>query len=119
MRLIWAEHPELGARLTEMWQRGLKVSEVAQAMGLTKDQVFGRAYRIGLALRPSPIKSHVTGQPRPKPIPAPPNSQCLWIEGEPTGKPFDKLICGKPVIGFGKPWCAEHHARAWQRRSAA
>lgn len=52
---------ERDAVLTRMWNGGRPASEIGQALGTTKNAVVGRAHRIGLDRRPSPI-----GRGRPK-----------------------------------------------------
>ncbi len=43
--------------LTELWAKGLTASEIAEAMGpdFTRNAVIGKAHRLGLPARPSPI----------------------------------------------------------------
>lgn len=40
--------------------------------------------------------------------------RCQWIDGTPNHR--DDCKCGLPVDA-GSPYCREHTARAWQRRS--
>ena len=46
------------SRLAGMWNDGLTVAQIATALGedFTRDMVIGKAHRLGLAKRPSPIK---------------------------------------------------------------
>lgn len=45
-------------RLAGMWSDGLSCSQIAKALGphMTRNMVIGKAHRMGLAKRPSPIK---------------------------------------------------------------
>lgn len=43
------------ALLRSLWAAGLSAATISQRMGLTKNQVVGKAHRLGLAARPSPI----------------------------------------------------------------
>ena len=45
-------------RLRGMWSDGLTCSQIARALGpqFTPSMVIGKAHRLGLAKRPSPIK---------------------------------------------------------------
>ena len=42
--------------LTRLWAEGHLTGEIGKRMGLTKNQVIGKAHRLGLDSRPSPIK---------------------------------------------------------------
>jgi len=45
-------------RLAGMWSDGLPCSQIAKALGphMTRNMVIGKAHRLGLPARPSPIK---------------------------------------------------------------
>lgn len=43
--------------LTRLWSEGHTASEIGRAMGLTRNQVIGKAHRLDLEKRPSPIKA--------------------------------------------------------------
>lgn len=44
------------ARLKELWDQGLPTSQIGKLLGFTKNAVVGKAHRIGLERRPSPIR---------------------------------------------------------------
>jgi GcrA cell cycle regulator len=48
--------PELIQQLRDLWAEGLPTAEIGRRMGMTKHAVIGKANRLGLAARPSPIK---------------------------------------------------------------
>ena len=50
----WPEHRE--AELRQLWAAGHTSSEIGRRMHITKDAVVGKAHRLKLALRPSPIR---------------------------------------------------------------
>jgi hypothetical protein len=50
------------AKLTQMWGAGETAAKIASAVGLSRDGVIGKAHRLGLAGRPSPIKRNVALQ---------------------------------------------------------
>ncbi len=47
----WSADPTLLPRLTAMLKDGASASEVAKALKLSRNQVIGKAQRMGLALR--------------------------------------------------------------------
>ena len=42
--------------LTKLWAEGLSASEIGRRMEVSKNAVIGKAHRLGLPSRPSPIK---------------------------------------------------------------
>jgi GcrA cell cycle regulator len=59
--MAWTE--ERIALLTKYWQEGHSASQIAEALGegLTRNAVIGKAHRLGLASRPSPLKGADAG----------------------------------------------------------
>lgn len=55
--------PERDAELRRRWEAGETGGQIGRAMGLTKDAVIGRARRLELPLRPSPIKPRAEKAP--------------------------------------------------------
>ncbi len=54
MSIDWT--PALIETLTQLWTEGLQTVEIGRRMNLSKNAVVGKAHRIGLPARPSPIK---------------------------------------------------------------
>jgi len=50
----WNE--ELISRLRALWQEGLSTAEIGRQLEITKNAVVGKAHRLGLPPRPSPIR---------------------------------------------------------------
>lgn len=106
METIWT--PELIERLGALWAQGLSTAEIGRSLGISKNAVIGKAHRLGLTARPSPLKSppvrrRVIGLQAPV---------CSWPHGHPGDKNF--RFCGQPPVP-GKPYCAEHAALAYVR----
>ena len=52
--MSWNE--ENVARLKELWDQGLPTAQIGKLLSFTKNAVVGKAHRIGLERRPSPIR---------------------------------------------------------------
>ena len=130
--MTWTE--ERVAELIRLWQAGHSASAIGKMLGVSKNAVVGKAHRMQLPSRPSPIKQGTIprriskpAQPATKTIvtrPAPPprrvvrhdkhGRSCMWPNGDP-GEP-DFHFCGAVALE-GKPYCEEHCARAYITRS--
>lgn len=66
--MAWTD--ERIALLKQYWEEGRSASQIAEVLGegLSRNAVIGKAHRLGLASRPSPLKS---GEPRAEPRAAP------------------------------------------------
>jgi len=64
-------------RLRALWAEGHSTAEIGRRMGISKNAVVGKAHRLNLPARPSPIRREATprqAMPRvatPRPAPAP------------------------------------------------
>ncbi len=72
-------------QLKGMWEKGMTASQIAEELGgVSRNAVIGKAHRLGLQSRPSPVKGSeaakpaarkaaapVAAKPRPAPAPAP------------------------------------------------
>ena len=125
--------------LKQLWEKGLTTGEIGKALGVSKNAVVGKAHRLGLNGRPSPIrrneeeetapaeeKESVPEKPKSKSATAPKNAvkekaklftvndltahSCRWPIGDPKDEDFH--FCGKETLP-DKPYCAEHAAIAY------
>lgn len=110
------------ATVTRLWNEGLTTAEIGRLVGMSKNAVVGKAHRLQLPARPSPIgqgKSirSVPAPSRPKPAAPRPMPQlavgtaaCKWPIGHPDEPGFH--FCGEPAL-LDKPYCQAHYARAY------
>jgi len=105
MESIWT--PELMEQLAVLWAEGHSTAEIGRRMGISKNAVVGKAHRLQLKPRPSPLKRppvrRVVGIVAPS---------CTWPLGHPGDSGF--RFCGKRPLP-GKPYCSEHAAMAYVR----
>lgn len=67
--MSWTE--DRVGQLRELWSQGLSASQIAERLGgITRNAVIGKAHRLALASRPSPIRA-TPGQTRPRARPGP------------------------------------------------
>ncbi|GGD69754.1 GcrA family cell cycle regulator [Croceicoccus mobilis] len=65
--MSWTE--ERIEKLTKMWEGGSTASQIAEELGgVSRNAVIGKAHRLGLKARPSPVKEKAA-KPKPKPAP--------------------------------------------------
>lgn len=58
---LW--NAESDALLTKLWHEGMSCGQIALQMNATKNAVVGRAHRLKLAARPSPIRKATEAKP--------------------------------------------------------
>ncbi len=111
------------ADLKRLWTAGHSTSQIGTVLGVSKNAVIGKAHRIKLPPRPSPIR-HSSGPKKPKRAPLPKQVRkiqprpafkptrrsigapsCLWPTGEPGDVDFH--FCGGKTVP-GRPYCPEH-----------
>jgi GcrA cell cycle regulator len=70
----WAE--ETVVRLRELWDEGHSTAQIALRLGVSKNAVVGKAHRLDLPARPSPIKREGAPTPPSQPRPGRPPRLC-------------------------------------------
>ena len=107
MSVDWTE--EQIKELIALWNQGLPTSEIGRKIGATKNAVVGKAHRLGLTKRQSPIRRKPQ-EVRIVKLDGLRAGMCSWPIGEPGTEGFH--FCGKPAVP-GKPYCAEHCSIAY------
>src|SRR6201996_2872812 len=85
----WAE--ETISRLRELWSEGHSTAEIGRRLGVSKNAVVGKAHRLDLPARPSPIRRGGDGPP---PRRSPPRPVC-----GPTLPPLSSTALSTPSLG--------------------
>ena len=132
--------PERVATVTRLWNEGLTTAEIGRAVGMSKNAVVGKAHRLQLPPRPSPIRrgKSMASTPRttngasrangrklangsaeivapvkmraPQPTLTVGSAACKWPIGHPNEPGFH--FCGELAL-LGKPYCLEHYKKAY------
>ncbi|HQT38381.1 MAG TPA: GcrA family cell cycle regulator [Acidocella sp.] len=121
--------PEAIAKLTQLWADGLPTAEIARRLGCSKNAAVGKAHRLHLPGRPSPINANPVAKPKPQrlrgnitpaqvhllPKPQPTAVRLYMGRQEACQWMIDPEPCNQTVVG-GKPYCAAHCERAYRKR---
>lgn len=93
--------------LKRLWAEGKSAQVIADEIGdVTRNAVVGKAHRLGLSARPSPIKRK---KPKPRAYSGGSHAKCEWPFGDPGQADF--YFCGRRTVR-GRPYCAEHLKRS-------
>jgi len=118
MTVVWTD--ERVEELKRLWGEGLTTGEIGKALEVSKNAVVGKAHRLGLKGRPSPIKrakpQRAKAEPKIRSVIELSAHTCRWPIGDPREPGFH--FCGKPAMS-GKPYCAEHAAVAYVSSSSS
>jgi GcrA cell cycle regulator len=93
-RMSWTD--ERIEQLKQMWDKGMSASQIAEALagGITRNAVIGKAHRLGLKARPSPVKSDSSKRAAPAPAVAE-----AALEVEATPRPVASApVAAAPVV---------------------
>ena len=111
--------------LTKLWGEGKTASQIAEILGgVTRNAVIGKAHRLNLSKRASPIQTTKKKKANPQlDMPAHISKgksisllelkerSCRWPNGDP--KKSDFSFCGVDALP-GLPYCGEHAEVAYQ-----
>ena len=101
--MAWTD--ERIALLKQYWEEGRSASQIAEVLGegLSRNAVIGKAHRLGLASRPSPLK---TGEPK---------AEAKTARAEP--KPAPPRAAPRPAPGSGARFITPHPFRRTDSRT--
>ena len=95
----WTE--ETIERLRALWAEGLSTAEIGRRMGISKNAVVGKAHRLNLPARPSPIRRDASGAaprpPAPRRITGPTLPPLATSEAAPLAEPTRAALPAKPI----------------------
>ena len=119
---VWTD--ERLDELKKLWAEGLSISQIGEALGVSRNAIAGKAHRMGLPKRPSPISKSKTEKPASVIVEDEQilplrlelrqlewsRSKCCWPTGDPKKNGF--VFCGDAVVP-GKPYCLSHCQEAY------
>jgi GcrA cell cycle regulator len=88
------------ATLCRLWAEGHSASEIGRRMGVSKNAVVGKAHRLDLSARPTPIRTRDPSKPKPERRPRAPKSSLPSLPSLEEAAPA-------PTIGTGVRHCIE------------
>src|SRR5215203_2404657 len=93
--MSWTE--ERIDRLKKMWQDGSTASQIADELGgVSRNAVIGKAHRLGLESRPSPVKPGEEKERKAKAAPAPKAAKPASPKSAPASAPPREAASGAP-----------------------
>jgi GcrA cell cycle regulator len=123
--------------LIQLWSEGRSGAEIARRLNVSRNSVIGKAHRLDLPRRPSPIRysegdrkqqakalkitTAILGCTPTQTLPGQTGERgaifridcCCWPIGDPGSSSFQ--FCEQPALP-DKPYCQEHDNRAYVRK---
>ena len=112
--------------LEHLWKQGHPITKIGELLGVSRNSVAGKAHRMGLPKRSSPISSEkkqnlssskqkeVADETLPLKIKLRgvqwSRTKCCWPEGDPKQNSFK--FCGQDIFP-GRPYCDKHSLLAY------
>ena len=112
--------------LEDLWSQGHPISKIGEILGVSRNSVAGKAHRMGLPKRTSPIssskkenlsdKKNIANDDKKIPLKIKlrgvqwSRTKCCWPEGDP--KQNDFKFCGQDIFP-GRPYCDKHSLLAY------
>ena len=105
--MIWTD--EKIDLISSLWKQGKSASEIAVIIGdgVSRNAIIGKAHRLGLAGRPSPIKKQ---EQKLATLHMLTERMCKWPIGDPKKPDFH--FCGK-AVDVAVTYCPKHRAKAY------
>ena len=110
--MSWTE--ERIEKLAKMWEGGSTASQIAEELGgVSRNAVIGKAHRLGLKSRPSPVKANEkteapvvaaapkVAKPTPPPAPEPKMAVPPRPAPTPTPPPAPRVVASAPEMRDG------------------
>ena len=108
--------------LKSLWDQGIPITKIGNELGVSRNAIAGKAHRLGLPKRNSPISNNEKDVLQNKKlndkvilndIPLKlhlrevewTRTKCCWPLGDPKLKGFK--FCGKEIV-LGRPYCVKH-----------
>jgi GcrA cell cycle regulator len=92
LALAWTD--ERIEQLKTMWEKGMTASQIAEELGgVSRNAVIGKAHRLGLQSRPSPVKATETPRKKPAPI----KKAAPTVRHSPEDRPEPAVTTPQPV----------------------
>ena len=101
----WSE--DAIAQLRALWTEGHSTAEIGRRMGVTKNAVVGKAHRLKLSARPSPIRHERRAEQHSRPARPPQEQQAAPNTAAVLAAPLRTTLRPVPTAAWGRvsPCC--------------
>lgn len=97
--------PEFDAALTDAWDAGLSTLDIGRRLGFTKNAIIGRARRLALTPRPSPINIAKSEKPRAPSLARPKAGRAAYISRQTWPVTKSRPCAGEPGAAAATARC--------------